>query len=107
MKIKAFVGKICPVNEYENIKGKWRSLDVVLRNEETITYPEGGTGKVLELLAIRIRGEKIDDFLRDVKPGMQIEAVVRPMCDEKTTKDLSRRYLQNDMVFSCPEWRII
>lgn len=107
MKVKGFVAKIYPVNEGESLSGKWRNLDVVLRNEESITNTDGSNGKIMELIVIRIRGEKIENFLSEVKHEMLIEAVIRPWCNEKTNRETGRMYVQNDMAFSCPEWKVV
>ena len=106
MKIKFTVGKIYPLKQGENLRGDWKYLDVVLRNEEEVVYENGGTSYVTELIAIRLRGEKADQFLREVKAGMRIEAVIRPNCDEKVSQ-AGNTYVSNDMVFCCPEWKVV
>lgn len=106
MIVKAFVGKIYEVQEFENIKGHWRNLDVVLRMEDRVTYSDGRQGVVREFLAIRVRGEQIDKFLAEVKENALIEAQVRFDCEERISTK-GNVYLQNDMVFSCPEWKVI
>lgn len=106
MKIKGIVAKIYPEKSFENLKGNWRMLDVVLRNDENVTYKDGSIGVIREFIAIRVRGERIDDFLNQVREGSVIEAHVRFNCEEKISQKGSM-YLQNDLVFACPEWKVV
>ena len=106
MKAIFTVAKIYPVKTGENLKGAWKSLDAVLRNDEEVIYEDGGKANVMELMAIRLRGIKADQFLNEVKAGMRIEATIRPNCEEKVSRD-GATYAANDFVFSCPEWRVI
>lgn len=100
------VGKIYPVREYETLKGKWRMLDAVLRNEEQAVRSDGSVATVREFVAIRIHGDLIEKFQREVHEGAVIEAQVRLDCEERVSKT-GNMYLQNEMTFSCPEWRVL
>lgn len=106
MKIKFIIAKIYDIKSGENLKGSWKCLDFVARNNEKVTFENGETTDVMELMALRVRGGKVDEFVREVRPGSVIEATVRFNCEEKVSK-AGHSYLQNDMVFSCPAWKVI
>lgn len=104
MIVKGIVARIYPVSSGSNLKGSWKSVDFVVRNDVEVNYENGTKGSVMELLAVRVRGEKVDKFLAEVREGMSIEATVRPNCEEYTSRKSNKLCVSNDMAFSCPEW---
>lgn len=100
------VARILDKQEGSNLKGDWKYVDCALRKDEEVTLSNGTKSKVTDLIAIRVRGEKVDKFLSEVRAGMVIDAVVHPSCEERTSQKSGKDYICNDMVFSCPEWKV-